>query len=70
MLGHIGEARLRHICLIALFTAPLAIVGAVLLLGLGLSSDLLDGSFMVAPVIAGWIAAAAISYFAARRLAR
>lgn len=69
ILGRMGEGRLRHVGLMALLIAPLVIVGTILLLGLGPSSDLLNGSLIVAPVIALWIAAAAVSYFAARRLA-
>jgi hypothetical protein len=69
-LGHIGDERLRRRCLVILLAAPLVIVGGMLLLGLGLSRDVLDGGVMVAPVMGAWITAVAVSYFASRRFAR
>lgn len=69
-LGHIRDVRLRRICLVVLLAAPLVIIGGMLLLGLGLSADVLDGGVMVAPVMGAWIAAVAVSHFASRRFAR
>ena len=68
-IGHLSVARLRRPLLALLLAAPVIIVGALLVFGLGVSSDLLVGISMVASAIAAWIVAAGVSYFAAKRFA-